>query len=463
VPASRAILLVERAGEAVKPRAIPSRLLANTVAVGILLSIGKLAGGAKTIAIARHFGTSDAMDAFLIALLPTSFVADLMAGSLTACLTPMLVRAQGAEGMEGARRLAGAALSASLAMTLAGAGGLALGARGLVRLAGSSFPEAKLRLASGLLFMMLWWLPLSACIAAWRAVLNANQRFALAAIAPIASPLACIAALYAGADRWGVAVLCAGTGGGVAMECLALGLAVRRLGYPLAPRWGAKGELRELWGQFFPLAASTAISSGCAFIDQSVAGRLGSSQVSALAYGNRLSAVLLQVAAAPIGVTIAPKLAQLAASEDWRRLRRTVLGCCGAAIGLAAPLAMGLIGGSGAIVRAAFERGAFGAEAAGLVAHIQRFSLLQLPFAFPLAIATRLASALSANILLARVGLAALALDAALDLAFSHWMGAAGIALASAVVQLLSLALLAALLQRRAPELFGRPQLKKER
>jgi putative peptidoglycan lipid II flippase len=108
------------------------------------------------------------------------------------------------------------------------------------------------------------------------------------------------------------------------------------------------------------------------------------------------------------------------------------------------------------IVRVLFERGAFGADAADLVAHVQRFSLLQLPFAFLLAIAMRLTTALSANMLLARVGLAALVLDVALDLALSHWMGVAGIALSAVFVQLLSLVLLTLALYRHAPELFAR-------
>jgi putative peptidoglycan lipid II flippase len=464
VSASRAITLVEPVGEAAKPRATHTRLFANTVTVGVLLSIAKLAGAAKIVVIARFFGTSDALDAFLIALLLPSFVADLVAGSLTPCLVPMLVRAQAAEGIEGARRLASVALSASLGLTLIGSGGLALGGRWLIRLAGSSFPEAKLRLATALFFLLLWWLPMSACIAAWRAVLNANRRFALAAIAPIASPLSCVALLYAAAGRWGVAALCAGTVGGVAIECLALGIAVRRLGYPLAPRWkGAGAEIKQLSSEFFPLLASTAITSGFALIDQSVAGRLGSSQVSALVYGNRLSTVLLQVAAAPIGVTILPMLARLAASCEWKQLRRTILRCCAAATALAVPLTIVLAALSGVIVHILFERGAFRADAAHLVAYVQRLSLLQLPFAFLLAIATRLTSALSANILLARVGVAALLIDVALDLALSRWMGVAGIALSAVLVQLLSLALLSWALYRRAPELFVRHPREKAR
>jgi putative peptidoglycan lipid II flippase len=149
-------------------------------------------------------------------------------------------------------------------------------------------------------------------------------------------------------------------------------------------------------------------------------------------------------------------IARLAAAHDWKHLRRTVLRCCATATALAVPLTIALIAASGTIVHILFERGAFGADAAYLVARVQRLSLLQLPFAFLLAIASRLTSALSANMLLARVGMAALIVDFALDLVLSRWMGVAGIALSAVFVQLVSLALLGLALYRQAPELFAR-------
>jgi putative peptidoglycan lipid II flippase len=149
-------------------------------------------------------------------------------------------------------------------------------------------------------------------------------------------------------------------------------------------------------------------------------------------------------------------LARLAAAHDWKQLRRTVLRCGAAATALAVPLTIALVAASGMIVHILFERGAFGANAAYVVARVQRLSLLQLPFAFLLAIASRLTSALSANMLLARVGVASLILDLALDLVLSHWMGVSGIALSAVLVQLVSLALLGLVLYRQAPELFAR-------
>src|SRR6202050_4920583 len=213
------------------------RFFANAAMVGALTSAAKLAGAAKVMVMARFFGTSDALDAFLIAFLLPAFLSDVVAGSFTPTLIPLLVRAQSENGMEAARRLTGGALTFALTAMLAAAAALGLTGRWLLALAGSSFSADKLHLATALFFGLLFWLPMSACIATWRAVLNAQGSFALAAIAPLATPLASIVLLYTLAARYGVAVLGVGTVAGVALECILLAVTVRRMGYPIRPVW----------------------------------------------------------------------------------------------------------------------------------------------------------------------------------------------------------------------------------
>lgn len=437
------------------------RVFRNAATVGVLTSAAKLAGAAKVIVTARFFGTSDALDAFLIAFLLPSFLSDVVAGSFTPSLIPLLVRTQTAGGTtnnpEAAHRLAAGALGLALAAMLAAAVGLGLTGRWLLPLAGSSFSADKLHLATALFFGLLFWLPMSACIATWKAVLNANGSFALAAIAPLATPLATIVLLYAFAARFGVAVLCVGTVGGVAMECILLALAVRRMGYPIHPMWreSMSPQLGSLRRQYLPLVASAVISSACVIVDQSVAGRLGPGRVSALVYGNKLAAVLLAVVASAAGTAVLPVFSRLAAAREWKRLRRSVLVYSGAVTLVIAPLTIALVVCSGPIVRALYEHGAFQAAAAQVVTQVQRFALLQAPFAMLLAIATRLTSALSANRLLVSMGATALIADIVLDVVFSRWMGVAGIALATPCVQCVSLCVLVVLLRRHEPKVFS--------
>ncbi len=433
------------------------RVFGDAATVGALTSAAKLAGAVKVMVTARFFGTSDALDAFLIAFLLPSFLADVVAGSFTPSLVPLLVCAQAADGVGGANRLVRGALALALTAMLAAAVGLGLTGRWLLPLAGSSFSAEKLHLATALFFGLLFWLPMSACIATWRAVLNANRSFALAAIAPLASPLATMVLLCTFAQRYGVAVLCVGTVGGVALECMLLAGAVRRMGYPISPswlRWNGP-ELGSLRRQYLPLIASAIISSACVVVDQSVAGRLGPGKVSALVYGNKLATVLLAVMASGVSTAVLPAFSRLAAAQDWKRLRHSVLLYCGAVTLLMMPLTAVLVVFSGPLVRAFFQHGAFQAAATQLVAEIQRFALLQAPFAILLAIAARLTSALSANRLLVWMGAAALITDIILDVLFSRWLGVTGIALASPVVSAVSLCVLVLLLRRHEPRVFS--------
>src|SRR5262249_51960281 len=150
------------------------RVFANAAIVGVLTGVAKLAGAAKVVVTARFFGASDALDAFLIAFLLPSFVSDVIAGSFTPTLVPSLVRARSSSGIKAAHHLARASLAVALGIMLAGAALLALTGPWLLPLAGSSFSGPKLHLATILFYGLLCWLPMSACIAVWRAVLNAD-------------------------------------------------------------------------------------------------------------------------------------------------------------------------------------------------------------------------------------------------------------------------------------------------
>jgi putative peptidoglycan lipid II flippase len=408
-------------------------------------------GAAKVVITARFFGTSDELDAFLIAFLLPAFLADVVAGSVTPCLVPQLVKSTSP------RRLAGSALTVAVGVMLLAALALAVSARWLLPLAASSFSAQKLQLAESFLFGLLLWLPLSACIATWRAVLNTHGRFALPAIATIGSPSMTIAMLYTLGERWGAAALCIGTVGGVALEWLLLALSVQRLGYPVIPAWPEwrSSAMRQLGRQYVPLAISAVILSGCTVVDRSIAGRLGAGQVSALAYGTKLSAVLLTIAGASLGTAILPVFARMTAAEDWSRLRRAVRLYCGGIAAVSLPITFALIASSGYLIRTVFEHGAFSASDTQLVAMVQRCALMQAPFSMVLAVLTRLTAALSANALLLPMGVAALAANVVFDLLFSRWFGVAGIALTTPVVQAVSLAALILLLRQRQPGLFA--------
>jgi len=330
---------------------------------------------------------------------------------------------------------------------------LAAGGRWLLSVLGMSFPPDKLALTQRLFLGLLLWLPLGGLISCWRAVLNSHNYFALAAGVPLATPLVTLLFLYAGPARWDVYALSAATLAGILIECLILAGAVRRLGYPVLPGWRWTPELNSVRRQYVPLMAGALIFSASLLVDQFFAGTLGPGAVSALAYGTKLAAVLFSVAAAGIATAVLPEFSAMVTQGQWRSLRRSVLSHGGVAILVIVPVTFMLIWLSGPIVRIFFEGGRFDSGTARLVSAVQQCALVEAPFAILFAIASRLATAMSANGLLVRAGVAALAVNIAADWLLTRWIGVAGIALSTAIVRAVALTLLVVLICRREPRL----------
>lgn len=430
------------------------RMLTDTVTVGAGTSISKIAGAVKVAVMARYFGAGDAVDAFLIAFLLPSFLADVIAGCWTPSIVPVLLRTPA--GNRSPARLARTALTLGCGFMACTAVLLAIAGPFALPLVGSSFTPEKLRLTKGLFYTLLTGLPISGCVATWRALLNSRGTFAIPAIAPAATPILTIAALWWLSPSIGVYALVAGTLAGVVAEAAVLAVAVRRSGFSIAPAWdGWTPEAAAIWKQYLPLTAGAMISSACIIVDQAIAGMLGAGSVSALAYGGKFVAVGLAITATAAGTAVLPVFSRLAATGEWRELRRSAAGYIGGAFALSVPATALLIYYSEPIVRVLFERGAFGADATSVVATVQRYALTQVPFALALALVVRLAAALEATSLLARVAIAGFIANLVGDIVLARWMGIAGIALATAVVQAVSVAALVYLLVQREPRLLA--------
>jgi len=441
--------------QAAERRASHQRVFTNAALVGVLATAAKLAGAAKVMVTARYFGAGDQLDAFVIAFLLPAFFTDIVAGSFGASFVPAFIRVRSDQGDVPARMFARTGLALVLGAMLAVSLLLAAGGPWLLPLLGSSFSAEKLRITTSLFLALILWLPLSACIAVWRAVLNANNAFALAAAAPLTTPLATIAFSYAGADRWNVYTLCWGTLVGVAIETLLLGWGVHRLGIPILPAWrGWTPEMAAIRRQYIPLLAGTLFAALCPLIDQGVAGSLGSGSVSALAYGTKLASVLAAISATAIATAVLPEFSRLAAQHDWSHLRHTVRVHAAVITALTLPAVAAIIWLSGPIVRMFYEGGAFDASATRVVTSVQQFALLQVPFAILFVVAGRLAVAISATAVMIRASLLTVAATGIGDWILSRTLGIAGIPLAGALAHAIAFASLVYFLYRREPRLF---------
>lgn len=423
------------------------RILTDLLRIGVLTTLAKAAGAAKTVVIARFFGTAGELDAFLMAFLIPSFAADVLAGSITQALLPVFIDVRDNRGDKEAGRLYTSVLIGTVALLSVAAVLVALSSGLVLRFIATGFNPSKIALTRSLLFLMLPILPLSALNVTWRTLLNAEERFAVAAVAPVVTPVVTIALLVA-ASHWGIHALAAGTLAGTFFEVVVLGCALGRTRVALTVPWDFSGEGRRVLAQYLPVVSSSLVMLGSPVVNQTMAAMLGPGSVSALSYGTRLATVILAIGPGALGTAILPRLARLAASREWIRFGHTLRLYAVAGFALTIPLTGGLVLGSPLLVRLFFERGAFTPSDTDLVAGVQRLSLLQIPFSVVLTLLLKAISSMEANRLLLGLAVLSLAANVVFNLLLMRSHGAGGIALSTTAVHALGLVYLASMASR---------------
>jgi putative peptidoglycan lipid II flippase len=248
-----------------------------------------------------------------------------------------------------------------------------------------------------------------------------------------------ILALFTAGKEYGVLALAIATLTGGTLEAILAAAGVKRIGYPIVPRWaGMSPALRQVAAQYAPLVAITLVMTGSALVDQSMAARLGSGSVAALSYGTRLLAVLVVIGPTAMGTAVLPHISATAVQAEPAALRRTLRSYGLFVFAVILPVTAAFIYFSEPIIRVLFQKGAFDVAATHLVSTVQRAALLQLPIAVLLALEIRLSSARKANHVLYRVAALSLLLTIALDVLFMRWWGVVGIALAGFGTRLVS-------------------------
>ncbi|MCF8143856.1 MAG: murein biosynthesis integral membrane protein MurJ [Deltaproteobacteria bacterium] len=424
-------------------RSTNRRIFGAIISIGGFTILVKLAAIAKQLVIAGRFGTGDALDAFLIAFLAPSFAINVAAGSFSAALIPTFVEVREREGQDAAQRLFSSVMVLSIFLILAISGILAAFSPTIIRIIGSGFSPEKQALTRSLFFIALPLLIISGLAAIWASILNAQERFALAAIAPVITPVAAVIAILLLGRVWGIYALAVGTVGGGLFEAVLLGRGLRRRGFYLLPRWhGLTPAVKQVARQYAPMAAGALLMSGTEVIDQSMAAMLGPGSVSALSYGNKVVSLIIGIGSLSLSTAIFPHFSRMVAANDWTGIRTTVKTYARLIILTTVPMTLFLVYLSHPIIALLFERGAFTAGDAHLVGRVQALYLLQAPFYFLGIMGVRLLSALKKNHVLMGISAANLLTNIVGNYVFMHFWGLPGISLSTSVVYFISMILI---------------------
>jgi putative peptidoglycan lipid II flippase len=407
------------------------RAAASVTAAGILV---KTVATFKEFTVAGVYGRSDAMDAFVAAMLIPGLLINLISESMNQALVPTLVRVREQEGHERAQQLLSSAMLWTCLLLGAASVIMALAARGFFPLIASHFPAAKLDLSIRLFYVLLPLVLVTGIASNCTAVLNTFDRFALPALAPVATPAAIIVGALLLGGRMGVwAMVYASLVGALVQAAVVAGM-MDRHGYRFRLWWhGATEATREVAHQYGTVLLSGVVASGSLLVDQSMAAMLPSGSVSALAYANRFVSVVLTLVAGAVSTAVVPHFSRMIAHRDWAACRHTLRTWVRLTALVSAPIAVALIAGSHLLVRTAYQHGAFGPRDTAIVTPVLAMYAIQIPFFVSSRVFYRFLVAMRRTDLILYCGILNLILDVVLNLILMHWFGVAGIALATSL------------------------------
>jgi putative peptidoglycan lipid II flippase len=431
-------------------------MLKGVLTVGGWTMASRILGFARDMLIAARLGAGPVADAFFVALqLPNLFRRLFGEGAFNAAFIPAFAGTLATEGhaaaQELAERMAGLmALWLSL-LTLIGwllmPEVLSVLARGFMAEPGKFALAVEL---TRITFPYLFFICLTALVSG---VLNGLDHFAAAAAAPVFFNLLAMAALLGltpyvatpgHALAWGVLASGVVQLGLVTWAAARAGMALNLLRRPhLTP--GVRQVLRKMVPGLFG-AGVTQINLA---INIAIAASLPSGAVSFLYYADRLAQLPLGVIGAAMGTALLPLLSRQVRGGLPLQAHRTTNRAIELSLLLTLPAAVGLGIAAGPIVAALFQRGAFGAEAAGATAAALGAYAAGLPAFVLVRVFAPGFFARGDTGTPVRIGVFTVALNLALNLLLIGPLGHVGVALATSLSAWANAALLATLLGRR--------------
>ena len=420
-------------------QSVNRRIFATMITVGGFTFVVNLAATVKELVVANQFGTGDVLDAFLIAFLLPSFAINVVMGSFNAALIPTFIHVRENEGIEKAQQLFSSVIVWNTVVLVIVSVLLAMASSFILPILGSGFSPEKQALTRSIFFVLLPILAISGLGITWAAVLNASERFALVAISPMIKPIVTVALLVGMGKIWGIYALAAGTVGGVVLEAGLLAWGVRRRGFYLVPRWhGLTPPMKKVINQYLPMVAGAFFMSSTSLVDQSMAAMLGPGSVSTLNYAGKAVTLILGVGSISLGTAVFPHFSRMVAVYDWAGIRYTLKTYTYLILLVTIPLTLILVFFSESLVRFFFERGAFTSADTWRVSQVQALFLLQVPFYFLGILMVRLISSLKINRILMQAAIINLFLKITFNYLLMQRLGAAGIALSTTLVYVVS-------------------------
>jgi len=413
-----------------------------TTIAGLSLA-AKGIGFLRDATAASIFGTSDAMDAYVLALSIPTLLAGLLGSAMPTAMIPAYAKAKKNHGDQSALAVVanGVFLQGLVATGICLV--LAIFSQPLMLLLAGDFGAEKAQLCQNLFLLLLLFAILFSIGNAATAALQAEKRFALGALAPALVPLVAIALLLSLHATMGIYALAIGliAGSLVYVGILSGGL-LNQYGIGcMIPKLRGHG-CGKLLKDSSMLLLGSAVFGGCVMIDMSVASRLDAGTVATFGYADKVLGIVLSLAGVALGQSLLPYLSDLSAKGDFVGLRKMGFKISWLVIAATLPMVIGLWFTAEPVTQLLFQRGEFGAAETARVADALRWGSLQFPAAALGIVACNMVISTGGVKYMCMVSTIALIANLILDITLAPVFGLAGILMATAIVHAISAGLL---------------------
>jgi putative peptidoglycan lipid II flippase len=173
-------------------------------------------------------------------------------------------------------------------------------------------------------------------------------------------------------------------------------------------------------------------------IDQIMAAMFANGSLAALNYGNRVTASPISLISIALSTAILPYLSKMIACQDWLAVRRTLKKYLRLIFLTTIPLTVMLVVFSEPIVKVLFQRGLFTYQDTQIVAQLQSFYALQIPFYIGNILLIKMLISMQDKFILMSISGLNVIMNIIFNYLFVQWLGIKGIALSTSVVYLFS-------------------------
>jgi putative peptidoglycan lipid II flippase len=440
--------------------AFPSGQRQIARAAGVVMAAFVLSHGLgllRDMIIARQFGTSQELGAYLAAFRVPDLIFYLIAGgALGSAFLPTFASYLAKGRVDTAWQLANA-IYTWLLLILTGLAIIATWlAPDLARLIVPGFDPQAQALTAWLMRRMLIATVIFGLSGVNMGALNAHQHFLWPALAPAVYNLAIIAAAWWGAPRWGVHSLAAGVVVGAAGHWAVQIPALIRRGWFFKPRldWRSDG-IREVGRLMLPRVVGLAAVQLNFLVNTILASGLGEQAIAALDFAWKLMLLPQGVLALAVATAAFPTFSTLAAQNRFGEMRSTVMDTLQGILYLTIPAGVGLLVLRVPIIQVMLQRGLFDQSSTRSVAWALQFYALGLIAHAGVEILARAFYAMHDTRTPVAIALATMAGNIALSLILRGPLAHGGLALANSLVMFGELGALLWAIRRRLEGLEG--------